>query len=102
MSIATVSFAKKEDALYAYLEGEIDHDSAQFLRKAIDEQIVSNDTQKLVLDFGQVGFMDSSGLGLILGRKKRIEFQGGVLSVQHPPEQIEKILKLVAVECAEV
>ncbi len=102
MSSASVSFASKEEVLYAYLEGEIDHDAAQQLRRAIDGAVVGCRPRSLVMDFGQVGFMDSSGLGLILGRKRSMQAIGGTLAVQHPPAQVAKMLALIQLESVEV
>ncbi len=102
MAIATVTLASKDGVLYAYLEGEIDHDSAQRVRKEIDTSIAGVRPQCLVLDFGQVSFMDSSGLGLILGRQRKMQAVGGTVTVQHPPEQVAKMLKLVQIESVEV
>ena len=65
--MATVSFSPAGDVLYAYLAGEIDHDAAQSLRIQLDDALVSRAPQTMILDFGGVGFMDSSGVGLILG-----------------------------------
>ncbi len=95
MALANVTFANKDEILCAYLDGEIDHDSAQQLRSAIDARLIAQRPRFLVLDFGQVGFMGSSGLGLILGRKRKMQALGGEVMVQHAPEQVEKILKLV-------
>ena len=64
--MATVSFSPAGDVLYAYLAGEIDHDAAQSLRIQLDDALVSRAPQTMILDFGGVGFMDSSGVGLIL------------------------------------
>ena len=58
--------------------------------------------QQLVLDFSGVGFMDSSGIGLILGRQRRMQALGGSLRIQHPPEQIKKVLQLAHIESREV
>ncbi len=102
MAIATVTFTTRVGVLYAYLAGEIDHDSAQQLRETIDARLMGECPRYLVLDFGQVGFMDSSGLGLILGRQRRVQALGGTLSVQHPPEQVAKMLKLVQIEVEQV
>ena len=66
----TVSFSPAGDVLYAYLAGEIDHDAAQSLRIQLDDALVSRAPQTMILDFGGVGFMDSSGVGLILGRQR--------------------------------
>ena len=68
--MATVSFSPAGDVLYAYLAGEIDHDAAQSLRIQLDDALVSRAPQTMILDFGGVGFMDSSGVGLILGRQR--------------------------------
>ena len=61
--MAQVSFSAAGDTLYAYLAGEIDHDAAQSLRLRIDDALVSHGPHTLVMDFGGVGFMDSSGWG---------------------------------------
>ena len=66
--MATVTFSAADDVLYAYLAGEIDHDAAQNLRIQLDDALLNRTPRTLVLDFGGVGFMDSSGIGLILGR----------------------------------
>ena len=64
--MATVTFSAADDVLYAYLAGEIDHDAAQNLRIQLDDALLNRTPRTLVLDFGGVGFMDSSGIGLIL------------------------------------
>lgn len=100
--MATVSFTSAGDTLYAYLAGEIDHDAAQQLRVSIDTTVSCRMPQQLVLDFSGVGFMDSSGVGLILGRQRRMQALGGSLRIQHPPEQIKKVLQLAHIESREV
>ncbi len=68
--MATVTFSAADDVLYAYLAGEIDHDAAQSLRMQLDDALVSRSPRTLIMDLGGVGFMDSSGVGLILGRQR--------------------------------
>lgn len=63
--MAAVRFSAAGEVLYAYLSGEVDHDAAQSLRIQLDDALVSRTPQTLVLDFSGVGFMDSSGIGLI-------------------------------------
>ena len=77
--MATVSFSAADDLLYAYLAGEIDHDAAQSLRMQLDDALVSRSPRTLIIDLGGVGFMDSSGVGLILGRGRHIGALGGRL-----------------------
>ena len=99
--MATVTFSAADDLLYAYLAGEIDHDAAQNLRIQLDDALVSRTPQTLVLDFGGVGFMDSSGIGLILGRQRIARTLGTALRVQHTPSQLEKVLQLARIPCTD-
>lgn len=95
--MAEVTFSSADGALFAYLVGEIDHHSARQLRQAIDARLALAAPARLVLDFGGVTFMDSSGVGLILGRQKRMRELDGVLVIQRPPAQIQKMLELARV-----
>lgn len=80
--------AKREgERLTVYLDGEIDHCAAGELRRAIEERIAQEKTSALCLDFSNVSFMDSSGVGMIIGRYKTIQALGGCVlaSGLHPP-----------------
>lgn len=96
--MANVTFSAAGDTLQAYLSGEIDHHTAQSLRRAIDEEISGRMPETLTMDFANVGFMDSSGVGLILGRARQMQALEGRLQVQNAPEQIQKMLKLAGIE----
>ncbi|MBQ7859735.1 MAG: anti-sigma factor antagonist [Faecalibacterium sp.] len=100
--MATVTFTTAGGTVYAHLAGEIDHDSAQNLRLSIDALVSQSMPQQLVLDFSGVGFMDSSGVGLILGRQRRVQALGGSLQIQYPPRQIQKLLQLAHIQTMEV
>ena len=91
-----VTYSEK-GVLNAILTGEIDHHSAQYLREEIDAQILSLTPVKLVMDFGGVTFMDSSGIGLILGRNTMMKVLGGKLAIQNPPVQAVRILRLAQI-----
>ncbi|MBU3806678.1 MAG: anti-sigma factor antagonist [Candidatus Fournierella pullistercoris] len=95
--MARVHFSSSAQVLAAYLSGEIDHHSAQNLRQLIDSEISETMPEQLILDFTDVGFMDSSGVGLILGRAKRMQAVGGSVLVQHAPPSIQKMLQLAHV-----
>ena len=98
--MATVTFSAADDVLYAYLAGEIDHDAAQSLRIQLDDALLNRTPKILVLDFGGVGFMDSSGIGLILGRQRCAQALGGSLKIQHAPEQLRRVLQLAGIPFA--
>ena len=83
--MATVTFSAAGETLYAYLAGEIDHDAAQSLRMQLDDALVSRRSPHLNYRSWRVGFMDSSGIGLILGRQRCARVLGTSLRLQHAP-----------------
>lgn len=95
---ADVGFMAAGEVLTAALSGEIDHHTAAALREKIDEQIDRRMPKRLILDFLGVGFMDSSGIGLILGRSKRMQAVGGEVSVRGVSEQIGRMLRLANIK----
>lgn len=97
--MANVYFAPAGATLAAYLTGEIDHHSAQTLRREIDAQIDARLPELLTLDFSGVTFLDSSGVGLILGRSRRITGLGGKLSVQNVSPAVKKMLDIARIPC---
>ena len=99
--MATVTFSAAGETLYASLAGEIDHDAAQSLRMQLDDALVSRSPRTLIIDLGGVGFMDSSGIGLILGRQRCARTLGGSLRIQHAPEQLRRVLQLAGIPCTE-
>ena len=99
--MANVRCSRAGDTLYAYLAGDIDHDAAQSLRLEIDDAMVCHTPHILVMDFSGVGFMDSSGVGLILGRQRRAQALGGRIRVQHAPRQLRRVLDLARIPCSD-
>ena len=59
-----------DNIMTVYLNGEIDHHTAAPIRTKIDTELLKNSPDQLILDFSEVSFMDSSGVGLVLGRYK--------------------------------
>lgn len=80
--------------LTAYLSGEIDHHRAKALREEIDFAVREQYPPTVVLDFRGVTFMDSSGIGLIMGRARLMEEYGGTLEIHNPSQQIRKVLRI--------
>ena len=85
-------------AVTAKLIGEIDHHIAPSIRGEIDAFCESYRPARLILDFGKVGFMDSSGIGLIMGRYRMISLIGGRLEVVNIPPPLKKIFTLSGLE----
>lgn len=94
-----VTLKNKNNILYAFLKGEIDHHTVPELRESIDGAIILNDTPKLVvLDFGGITFMDSSGVGLVMGRYRLASSKGKKLRVDNLSERDYKIMKMSGIE----
>ena len=91
-------FKIDNDILEVKLIGEIDHHSAVNVRSDIDGLIFDLRPQKVVLDLSEISFMDSSGLGLIMGRYALIKDLGGSLSLRAPTVAVMKILSLAGME----
>ena len=84
--------------MIAYLNGEIDHHGAAKIRNDIDLRVEGAHPYLLILDFTNVSFMDSSGIGLIMGRYKLMKDIGGALKITNPSPQIKKVMKLAGID----
>ena len=80
--------------LTAFIQGDIDHHTAKEIRNTIDDYIHKYAPKMLNLDFSGVPFMDSSGIGLIMGRFKSISALKGKLRVINIPKNLERMIKL--------
>ena len=80
------------------LEGEIDHHSAVATRGEIDRLIYENRPKRLELELSRIGFMDSSGLGLVMGRYALMRDLGGEITVLNPSPAILRIFKLAGMD----
>lgn len=80
--------------LTAIIEGDIDHHTAKSIRTSIDAAIEERSPLTLKLDFENVQFMDSSGIGLIMGRYRLMKLLNGDLELTHLPEHINRIISL--------
>lgn len=78
--------------------GEIDHHTAPALREQMDRDIYFFRPKTVILTLDGIEFMDSSGLGLILGRYTKVKELLGNMKIEDPTEEIEKILRLAGVE----
>ena len=89
---AEVKFTVNGGKLTAHVLGEIDHRGAAGIRSTIDDTVRQENCEHLVLDLSGVDFMDSSGLGLILGRYNSAKSMGKGFSVINPSPSAERIL----------
>lgn len=93
-----VQFKTQRRRLTAFLSGEIDHHTSEALRRAIDQKITQDKPAVLCLHFGKVDFMDSSGVGLVMGRYRQLRVYGGKLELCDMPRAVERIMRLSGIE----
>jgi stage II sporulation protein AA (anti-sigma F factor antagonist) len=86
------------NTLTVYLDGEIDHDSACKIRQRIDCSARSLCPRLLCMNFEKVSFMDSSGVGLVMGRYRQMKLLGGSLKVTNVPDRIYRIFAMSGLE----
>ena len=80
--------------LTVWLTGELDHHAARTMREQIDAAIERSSAKTLRLDFSGVGFMDSSGIGLVMGRYRLLQSRGGTLLLAGVSERLQRVMKL--------
>lgn len=93
----SVSIQKCGDELIAALAGEIDHHNAKKIREIIDAELEKGGCRLLTFDLGSVSFMDSSGIGVILGRFRVISAFGGKLRIVNANRRVERILRMAGI-----
>ena len=84
--------------LSVHVRGEIDHHTAASIRQGIDATLFEKRPARLILDLSAVSFMDSSGLGLIMGRYSVMKELGGEMTVWNPSPETRAILALAGME----
>lgn len=82
------------ETLTIYLSGEIDHCAAEMLREGMDKLIRKNRPDELILDFSEVSFMDSSGIGMLIGRYKTVDSFGGKTCARNLSLPIERLFRM--------
>lgn len=85
---------KKGHTLVVQIPVEVDHYFADAAREEIDHRLQTEDIHCLEFDFGNTEFMDSSGIGLLMGRYKLMKALGGTVCISRAGTRIQKILML--------
>lgn len=92
-----LDFMTKKTTLIVRVSGELDMLAADEFRKEVDQSLEKNCSSNVILNLAGVQFIDSSGLGVILGRYKKITLRGGKLAFVGAPVQVKRILELSGV-----
>ncbi|MDC3413107.1 anti-sigma F factor antagonist [Aquibacillus sp. 3ASR75-11] len=90
----SVNYTTKENVLLVRLSGELDHHAAETLKKEWQETIKANQVKHVILNLESLSFMDSSGLGVILGRYKEVTQLGGEMVVCSISPAVKRLFEM--------
>ena len=93
-----IRFSRVGSVLCAALSGEIDHHTAKAIREEIDKQLYATLPKEIVISLHGVGFMDSSGLGLIIGRLVTAKEIGATMQLTDVDKRTMKIFEMAGLE----
>ena len=88
------NYYSEEKLLVLKLTEEIDECTVQKIRRKADYEIERHMPRKVIFDFNSVTFMDSAGIGLIIGRYRIANMLGGTIEIANVTESIQKVLEL--------
>lgn len=89
-----INYINEDKLLYIEITEEIDHHIADKIRRKVDNEITRYMPRKTIFDFSRVTFMDSAGIGMIIGRYKMMKLIGGSLEIENVNETTKKILEM--------
>jgi len=89
-----LKYTRQGNALTVMLEGELDQNSSQRVRTELDDLLEDSRIRRLIFDMRNLTFMDSSGIGVIIGRYRTLSGRGGSVSVRNEAPHIQRIMKL--------
>ena len=92
--VLQMEFDMLDTTLVVALMGEIDHHTCVAIRQAVDRNYQKKRAKNLLFDFEKVTFMDSSGIGMLMGRYRLVAIGGGRVGLYGVPKDIERILNM--------
>ena len=93
-----VSCTAEDRVLRVTITGEVDHHRAREMMDVLDREIDMELPRRLTVDLGDVTFMDSSGIGLVMGRYKLMRSLNGEIEVRNVSSHIKKVMKLAGLD----
>ena len=89
-----IKFSNRGSTLIAAFSGELDHHFAEYARNKIEGELLKATTRNVIFDFSGLSFMDSSGIGVIVGRYANIKKLGGKMAIICKNPKIFRILEI--------
>ena len=95
-----IKYQVNDNSLLAYLDGELDECTAEYVRLSLDtllKDLSCVKSARLILDFSHVSFMDSTGIGVLLGRYNKFKKNDISMFIQNPQNHVDRILKMTGI-----
>ncbi len=89
-----IHYEIQRNCLIIYVNQDLDHHAVTYLRERSDRLIEAGNIRHVIFDFRDADFMDSSGIGLIMGRYKKVMFRGGKAAVTNVREGVNRIFQM--------
>ena len=89
-----IKLIRRKKNLIVRLRGELDHHNAAVFREAVEQELDKGIVQNIVLNLADLTFMDSSGIGAILGRYRRVNASGGKMVFCEVSNHLKKVLQI--------
>lgn len=85
---------KESDTIVVQIDGELDHHTAVLVKNKLDDMLNDQGIKNIVIDISDLNFMDSSGVGLFIGRFKTVSLRGGKLAVTGIKANLHKVFEV--------
>jgi len=93
-----VNYETEGKTLTVHLYGELDHHYASLLRVEVDARIKREKPKELLLELTNMVFMDSSGLGFIMGRLRKMQKNEGTMMLVNPNRAVERMINMAGID----
>jgi len=98
MMTLQIKFSNKGNILIIKLNGELDHHASDYVRRKIDNEMIKPTSKNIIFDLSNLSFMDSSGIGIIMGRYKTVTKINGKAMIACSNAQIVKLLEMSGIQ----
>ena len=85
-----IKYRNYNNVLYVMLDGELDEHTAKFTSKKLDEVFLSTISKQIIIDLSELTFMDSTGIGVLIGRYKKMKDKGVSIFITNPSLSYER------------
>lgn len=89
-----IQYKISNETLKVLISGELDEYSASFARTILDDLFQNNEYSQIVIDLSELEFMDSTGIGVLIGRYKKLKEKQKNIYIMNPNKHVEKIFKM--------